>query len=460
MKSSIFEGRGRDLKWDRVADVCRRLIIGGLLPWASTAWGEPALPAREMTLASEGISSWTTRPAAVRHGGRLYFAYQNQRRVEVNFLDAATGKAATPFVLHTYTYDDDHGTPSLFVVPSGQHAGKLVVIFSHHNAALYSRRCRTAGDLRQWDDAVTVDGGGCNYPKPLIRSDGSVWMSYRLSGTGHVYRTTPDGSTWSPATTLASAQDGLLYVFIAARGDSFHMAFGRYEGTSKRFRDAYHAISGDGGITWGRSDGSPIALPITAEKATCIYDDTSQEWSRVLDVAVHDDGTPAILFYYDMPNFRSGSMRFLEMKVAQARWNGSDWRMEDIPASAPYHRANLKGRAVYACSGAQRPGDINTVVLMEGSHGEYSGAGFETINTPCRAHAVLYRRSHESWRRIGRITDAPERWEHTGRPEAFETRAQWVHGRGEVPELILSRVTHYRAYEEWASALILVRCSK
>ena len=406
-------------------------------------------------IAPEGITSWTTRPHAVYHNGRTYYGYQNQRKVEVNYRDHATGKIGTPVVVHTYTFDDDHGTPSLFVVPAGEHAGKLVVLYSHHNKPLYSRRSTKAEDVSAWDDAVTIDSGGCNYPKPFVRSDGSVWMSYRLSGTGHVYRTTSDGATWSAPTTLASADDGLLYMFLAARGDTFHLGFGRYEAGTQRFRDAYHAYSDDGGVTWKRSDGTAITMPITAAKATCAYDDSkSIEWSRVLDIAVDADGTPAMLFYYNMPNFRSGSLKFLNMTVAQLRWDGSTWQLQDILALAPYHRANLNGQAVYACSGAQKPGDIDTVVVMEGRHGEYSGSGFQTIVVPCRARAVLYRRSKAGWQRIGPVADGPETRGGSVPTEAFETRPQWVERTPGDSEVILSRVTHYRAYQGWRSSLI------
>lgn len=403
----------------------------------------------------KGITSWTTKPHAVYHNGKTYYGYQNQRRVEVNYRDHATDKVGTPVVIHTYTFDDDHGTPSLFVVPAGEHAGKLVVLYSHHNSPLYSRRSTHAEDISAWDGAVTVDSGRCNYPKPFVRSDGSVWMSYRLSGTGHVYRTTCDGATWSAPITLASTDDGLLYTFLAARGDTFHLGFGRYEASTQRFRDAYHAYSDDGGVTWKRSDGTAITMPISAVKATCAYDDSeSIEWSRILDIAVNADGTPAMLFYYNMPNFRSGSLKFLDMKVAQLRWNGSTWQRENILAFAPYHRANLTGQAVYACSGAQKPGDINTVVVVEGRHGEYSGSGFQTIVVPCRARAVLYRRSKAGWHRIGPITDAPETWEGPVPSETFETRAQWVERTPGDFEVILSRVTHYRAFQVWRSSII------
>ena len=437
----------------------RMLVLGLLLvaPWAAVplnaASDEPL--GTSILLAPEGISSWTTKPHAVHHDGKTYFGYQNQRRVEVNYWDHATGKIGRPAVVATYSVDDDHGTPSLFVVPAGQHAGKLVVLYSHHNKPLYSRRSARPEDIRDWEDPVTIDRGGCNYPKPLVRSDGSVWMSYRLAGTGHVYRTTSDGATWSAPTTLATTDDGLLYTFLAARGDTFHLGFGLYVASTKRFRDAYHAWSSDGGVTWKRSDGTALRLPITAAKATCAYDDSQgMEWSRVLDIAVHADGTPAMLFYYNMPNFRSGSLKFLEMTAAQLRWDGSGWRLEDILRSAPYHRANLTGQGVYACSGVQKPGDINTVVLMEGRRGEYAGSGFETVVAPCRARAVLYRRSSAGWRRIGPLTEGFGLRQESLAAEIFETRAQWVHrGTGGL-ELILSRVSHYRAFQGWRSSLI------
>lgn len=416
-----------------------------------------ATTADDFVLAPEGISSWTTRPGAICHEGVTYFAYQNQRKVEINYRDPS-GRMGSPVVLHSYDYDDDHGTPSLFVVPSGEHAGRIVALFSHHNRPLYSRRSLRPRDISEWEPAVCVDAGGCNYPKPLARSDGSVWMTYRLAGVGHVYRTTRDGSAWSAATTLATNKDGLLYMFLTSKGDIFHLGFGRYDSKSKRFRDAYHAMSKDGGTAWLRSDGTAIPLPITPDGATRAYDDSGGiEWSRILDIAIHEDGTPAMLLYYNMPNFRSGSLKFLDMAVAQIRWNGSAWQMTDILKRAPYHRANMSAQGVYPCSGAQRPGDVNTVVLMEGKRGEYAGSGFGDIVAPCRAQAVLYRQTDGAWKRIGPVTDASETLEKPGSGEAFETRAQWIHGADRAFDIILSRVTHYRAYQEWRSALIGVR---
>lgn len=413
----------------------------------------------EIPLAPEGISSWTTGPHAVYYKGRTYFGYQNQRKVEINCWDHATGKIGTPFVVHTYARDDDHGTPSLFVVPAGEHAGKLVVLFAHHNDPLHCRRSTRAEDITDWEAPAIIDDGGCNYPKPFVRSDGSVWMSYRLSGTGHVYRTTVDGVTWSAPTTLISG--GLVYAFLAAQGDTFHMGFGLYASDTKRFRDAYHVCSHDGGVAWNRSDGTSIVPPITAENATCVYDDsTGREWSRVLDIAIDGDGTPAMLFYHNMPNFRSGTREFLDMTVSQLRWDGSTWLREDILTPAPYHRANLDAGAVYACSGAQTPGDIDTVVVMEGQHGVYSGGDFGTIELPCRARAVLYRRTPNGWQRLEPVTSAPETWANSTKRELFETRPQWVrHAQGDF-QLILSRVTHYRAYQDWTSSLVGIHISE
>lgn len=129
----------------------------------------------EILLAAEGITSWTTKPHAVYHNGRTYFGYQNQRHVEVNYLDHTAGKIGTLVVVHTYTYDDDHGTPSLFIVPAGKHAGKLVILYAHHNDPLYSCRSTNAEDISQWDPPVVVDGGRCNYPnvrrRYLVGSD-------------------------------------------------------------------------------------------------------------------------------------------------------------------------------------------------------------------------------------------------------------------------------------------------
>lgn len=432
-----------------------KFLLPGALLIVVLGAGRLVAQTAEVALAAEGIISWTTRPHAVCYRGRTYFGYQSQRHVKVNYWDHASGTTGTPVVVHTYGRDDDHGTPALFVVPAGEHAGKLVVLYAHHNDPLYSRRSARRGDIREWDAPVTIDQGGCNYPKPLVRSDGSVWMSYRLAGTGHVYRMTSDGVRWSDRTTLATEKDGLLYVFLANQGDTFHLGFGRYQAASRRFRDAYHARSDDGGITWKRSDGTPIAMPITAAKATCAYDDSDgTEWSRVLDIAVDADGTPAMLFYYDMPNFRSGSREFLDMTVSQLRWDGAAWQLEDILSGTPYHRANLNAGAVYACSGAQKPGDIDTVVVMEGQHGVYAGSDFGTIVRPCRSRAVLYRRADAGWQRIGPLTSAPETWGDPARPEAFETRPQWIEGPRGSLELVLSRVTHYRAFQDWTSSLI------
>ena len=418
----------------------------------------------EILLAPDGITSWTTRPHAVYHNGRTYFGYQSRRNVEVNYWDHAAGEMGSPVVVHTYGHDDDHGTPSLFVVPGGAHAGKLVILYAHHGSPLYCRRSTNAEDISAWDAPVTIEGGHCNYPNPIVRSDGSVWMSHRLRGAGYVYRTTSDGVTWSAPTPFVLGE----YLFLAAQGDTFHLGYGLYEDGTMRFRDAYHAYSDDGGIVWRRSDGTRITTPITPANSTCAFDDSKGiEWSRVLDIAVDADGTPAMLFYTNMPNFRSGSLKFLDMTVSQLRWDGSAWQLEDILCPAPYHRANLNAGAVYACSGAQKPGDINTVVVMEGQHGVYSGgrtclpsppavnSDFSTVEVPCRARAVLYRRSEGGWQRIGPVTSAPGAWADPAKPEAFETRPQWVRHAGGDLHLVLSRVTHYRAYDAvWASSLI------
>ena len=48
----------------------------------------------------------------------------------------------------------------------------------------------------------------------------------------------------------------------------------------------------------------------------------------------------------------------------------------------------------------------------------------------------------------------PETWKNPVRPEAFETRPQWVQRAQGDFQLILSRITHYRAYQDWASSLM------
>lgn len=409
-------------------------------------------------LAPEGILEWLDRPCAVRYVGtydRTYFAYQNQRLVQVNYFDHGTKTLGTPTTLHTYLYDDAHGSPALVIFPVGHaHEGKLLVFYAQHGDPLYCNRSTTAESLT-FDAAVVVDSALIAYPHPHIRPNGEVLVEYRSytntqwNNPIFIKRSTDGGSTWGARTEVVADtvdRDGNMYCLLAATGDEIHLCLTEFDGSELAYsRDIGHMWSPDGGVSWQKMDGTPLPLPVDVREVMDVYHGAGDpgKWSWVCDITA-SPGDPRILFYTGLGGYPSdGGSTAGEPAIKYARWSGGAW-VADKVCSAP---SFWSGFGTYPCGAVIDPADSDVVLVMQGNRGTSpdDGTTDSTNNTDCTAYPEVWRHNGNAWGFSHRVPYALD--------GVFGIRPQFVRNAHTDFDAVWVDVYRYTSYLDWRSAL-------
>ncbi|MGV7209656.1 BNR repeat-containing protein [Oxalobacteraceae bacterium A2-2] len=200
---------------------------------------------------------------------------------------------------------DAHNSISIMV----DGAGVLHVAWDHHNNALHYARALAPGSLELGPQQAMVgrDERSLSYPEFFRLPDGNLLFLYRDGGSGRGNLVANRYDTASGAWTRL--QDNLISG--EGRRSAYWQAFVDHLGTihvSWVWRespdvasnhDMAYARSRDGGRTWERSDGTPYALPITADSAE--YAARIPQHSELINqtsMAADRDGRPYIASYW------------------------------------------------------------------------------------------------------------------------------------------------------------------
>jgi hypothetical protein len=229
-------------------------------------------------LSTEGsgrATAYIESPKIISAAGKTHVAWLDTPaegfRIRIRTLDQRTGIWSPPTTIGEAT--DNHGGPALTI----DEAGYLhVVYYSHHHPFRYRRSLRPH-DASAWTDYEEF-GIDLTYPSLVCAADGTLIMTARRSFEHQpwdleMWRKVP-GQPWSRHHAILSARYGVYSQFSAslawsADHQTLHLGFRIYElpdwdnntpeGTVGYLR------SSDNGQSWHRSDGTPVALPATAE---------------------------------------------------------------------------------------------------------------------------------------------------------------------------------------------------
>jgi hypothetical protein len=248
-------------------------------------------------------------------------------RIKIRTLDHASGGWSEAWTIGEAA--DNHGGPALTVDGEGY---LHVVYYSHHHPFRYHRSARP-NDASAWSPMEQF-GTDLTYPALLCAADGTLILSARRSHEEQpweleLWRKAP-GRPWARQGAILRSQRPNYSQYAAsmiwgADHRSIYLSFRIYEQPSYdkppvSFTSVGCMTSPDEGATWARLDGTPIALPATAEATDIMVRNDSAE-ARIADagaMALTPDGRPCIGYSVRMPDNAQGYL-------ATAR-PGGGWR--------------------------------------------------------------------------------------------------------------------------------------
>ncbi len=222
-------------------------------------------------------------------------------RVRIRTLDRSSGDWS-----ETYTIDeayDNHGGPALTVDSEGY---LHIAYYPHHHPMRYRRSLRP-NDASAWTDPVEV-GARATYPTLVCGPDDTLYLTFRVSSKEEpwwveLYTKRQGETAWSGPTRILQADEGGYAHFMEAlawgkSGKTLHLATRMYGGDPPRGHTVGYMKSDDGGATWTKRDGTPIALPATSHSIEVIAQERQGDGVglRAGAIAIGPDDRPHVLY--------------------------------------------------------------------------------------------------------------------------------------------------------------------
>lgn len=279
---------------------------------ASTfAWGAPLAPeyqpADRFVLSTQGSGRATAYSEAnkiVTFGGKTHASWldvgEEGFRVRIRTLDHATGTWSDAYTIGEGF--DNHGGPALTVDGLGY---LHVAYYAHHHPMRY-RKSLKPNDASAWSEYTEV-GDKLSYPSLVCGADNSLILTCRRSDKPEPWTcmlfTKPADGPWDSGRKLLLAKEPGYAQFMDAFAwgpdhKMLHMSFWFYGGDPGIGKTIGYLQSPDGGATWTRLDGAPVALPANEDTVEVVHR-TAPDASAGLRgsrLAVAPDGTPHVLW--------------------------------------------------------------------------------------------------------------------------------------------------------------------
>lgn len=272
------------------------------------------------------------RPMAIYAASvnKTFFTFADRDfNIVVGFLDHATGKLSPLAVIGSYTLGDAHKNGSIMI----DHDGYIYCFFGGHGENLRVRRSTVPFSIETWQSSVVIAGGAAlTYPQPWELTEGRIVVPMRQDSIGQrLLVSTDQGATWSPTTLLANSGGfGAYFITVAEQGSfprKIHIIWNVYESATMR-RDFFYARSDDGGVSWKKSDGSTLSLPIALEAGEQILD-SGTEQVNTCDLQLDTTGLVRALVLQGVGN------SFVWKLIRQ---NGAgSWSVFTLPPPADHH---------------------------------------------------------------------------------------------------------------------------
>lgn len=300
-------------------------------PWVALSW--------ETTSAAFGIyTAILAWPQALRYNGsnnRTYIAYQDNVNCNpyILYYDHGAASWSAPVNIGSNPIGpDDHGPPVLAVDGSGF----IYSFYGAHDSAIKVKKANGSESIAAWTAKTDVAAG--SYPRPRIRSGGTIQVFYRGVDTGVVptqyplkFAISTDGATtWTTTNLVAYGANFAIYGSVWYETDSkIHVAYMQWPNVNSATvrLNCYYLKSTDGGTTWTKADGTSLSLPVDDAHAEKVFDSGANE-CYVWDLKVDSNGAPVIVFNTG-PTLGSGTYKC-------ARWNGSSWDITTITTTHYY----------------------------------------------------------------------------------------------------------------------------
>lgn len=266
-------------------------------------------------------------------------------------------------------------------------AGHLHVSYDHHNHPLRYRRATAPASLDLGPErAMTgVRESRVTYPQFYNQPDGTLLFLYRdgRSGSGDLMLNCydPDKDIWTVVQQGFVGGEGQRNAYpnllgIGADG-ALHLSWcWRETPDVATNHDICYARSTDGGVTWTRSNGAPLTLPITLDNAEYVRR-IPQNVSLInqCSMTVDADGHPVIAAYWqpagsDAPQYfvvyhngKGWQDQPISARTGVFRLGGTGSRR--IPISRPLVLAGKSGALYVIYRDSERGGGVSVAVCED-----------------------------------------------------------------------------------------------
>lgn len=279
----------------------------------------PRVTAGVSEITDDGAWCWYSDPRAFCNEGVVYSGWVTQfGDIRVAEHDLSGGATFTATIAADFERDD-HANPSFHVTSDG----RITAFYSKHSLEGSWTMYRTSAhpwNTSSWSEQhatyiQTAGDGGSTYSHPVAAPGQPdtiflFWRGWDWKPNYSIGAYDPESRTWSwsSARTLITSYDGRPYAKYAASPDG-RIAIAFTDGHPSETRtELYFAYFGESKccrLGYFRSDGTLIKHrsegPLQPHEAEVVYrgaqsPDTAPVEPWVWDVAVSDDGTPAIVY--------------------------------------------------------------------------------------------------------------------------------------------------------------------
>lgn len=279
---------------------------------------------------SDRATAYVESAKIIRFGQLAHVAWLDETEegfsVRVQTTDTNTGWSSPVFTIGEA--QDNHGGPALTVDAEGY----LHVLYYPHHSPMRYRRSVRPNDGSEWTPVEKV-GVDLTYPAVVCAKDGTLIMVARRSFDDRpwdleLWRKAP-GKAWARKAAVLHARYGKYAQFAASLAwgsdhSTLHLAAriyekGEWDGQEEPTTTVGYLRSENGGESWTKSDGSPVALPATAETIELIAAGERGDGSvyAIGSMAVGPDDLPYIPY-----SVRKGgsSDAFLASPTGEGAW--------------------------------------------------------------------------------------------------------------------------------------------
>ena len=250
---------------------------------------------------NNGITEYLTKPNAIYHNGKTYFAWMdNDMHLKIAYYNHTSESMSAPVLVANVTDDDDHCSPSIIF----RNDGRLILFYNdEHTSGGGMLKCRISSnpeDISSWGSVITIDSGTtCCYPKPWVTSDGTVYVTYREGNTDvKLKKSTDGGVTWTGETVFISGGVAAYQAQYQETSDRnyIHVMYTISDGTKRN--NIYYVYSDDGGASWKNYSGSSATLPLGANDSLKIWSASAvRQYDICADESTHN---PIVLASKDL----------------------------------------------------------------------------------------------------------------------------------------------------------------